>query len=71
MDNFHTGNINNLGELLRNENFFLIEHDIIKPYATPESIDEIYHLDCPASPPKYQKDPIYTSKINFIGTLNM
>jgi len=71
LDNFHTGNINNLGELLRNDNFFLIEHDIIKPYATPESIDEIYHLACPASPPKYQKDPIYTSKVNFIGTLNI
>tara|TARA_Y100000816_G_scaffold103666_1_gene72290 strand:- start:646 stop:1575 length:930 start_codon:yes stop_codon:yes gene_type:complete len=71
LDNFYTGNINNLGELLRNENFFLIDHDIIEPYITPESIDEIYHLACPASPPKYQKDPIYTSKINFIGTLNI
>lgn len=71
LDNFYTGNINNLGELLRNENFFLIDHDIIEPYITPESIDEIYHLACPASPPKYQKDPIYTSKVNFIGTLNI
>lgn len=71
LDNFYTGNINNLGELLKNEKFFLIHHDIIEPYITPESIDEIYHLACPASPPKYQKDPIYTSKVNFIGTLNI
>ena len=34
LDNFYTGNINNLGELLRNENFFLFYHDIIEPYIT-------------------------------------
>ena len=36
-----------------------------------QDIDEIYHLACPASPPKYQQDPIYTCKINFMGTLNL
>ena len=28
-------------------------------------------MACPASPPKYQQDPIYTLKINFIGVLNL
>tara|TARA_B100000282_G_C31735689_1_gene493309 strand:- start:1297 stop:2226 length:930 start_codon:yes stop_codon:yes gene_type:complete len=71
LDNFHTGNINNIGELLSHDRFCLIDHDIIKPIFIEQSIDEIYHLACPASPPKYQEDPIYTSKINFIGTLNL
>ena len=28
-------------------------------------------MACPASPPKYQADPIYTSKVCYIGTLNI
>lgn len=30
-----------------------------------------YHLASPASPKQYQKDPIYTTKTNVWGTLNM
>ena len=33
--------------------------------------DGIWHLACPASPKYYGKDPIETSKINFIGTYNL
>lgn len=71
LDNFFTGNINNIKHLLVNKNFILIEHDIINSIDIDGPIDEIYHLACPASPPKYQLDPIYTSKISFIGTLNV
>ena len=35
------------------------------------AIDEIFNLACPASPPHYQKDPIFTTKTNVLGTLNM
>jgi UDP-glucuronate decarboxylase len=35
------------------------------------NVDEIYNLACPASPPKYQIDPIFTLKTNFIGTMNL
>jgi nucleoside-diphosphate-sugar epimerase len=56
---------------MNDENFTLIEHDIIEPIFIEQDIDEIYHLACPASPPKYQEDPIYTCKINFIGTMNL
>ena len=71
LDNFYTGNINNIGELLSDDRFSLIEHDIVQPIFIEQDIDEIYHLACPASPPKYQQDPIYTCKINFMGTLNL
>ena len=56
---------------MNHENFTLIQHDIIEPIFIEQDIDEIYHLACPASPPKYQEDPIYTCKINFIGTMNL
>ena len=33
--------------------------------------DEIYNLACPASPPKYQKNPIHTIKTCTIGLMNI
>ena len=69
LDNFITGNKSNIDHLLGHKNFKLIEHDITNPIDL--EIDKIWHLACPASPKQYQKDPIKTTKINFIGTLNM
>lgn len=71
VDNLYTGKLENIKDLFDNPLFTFIEHDITIPLNIKEEIDEIYHLACPASPPKYQKDPIYTLKINFIGTMNM
>jgi len=71
VDNFFTGKKKNIKNLLQNKNFLFIKHDLIKPLEIDEAIDQIYHLACPASPPKYQIDPIYTLKINFMGTLNI
>jgi UDP-glucuronate decarboxylase len=71
IDNLYTGNINNISHLLNNPNFKFIKQDIIEPFTLDYNIDEIYNLACPASPPKYQKDPINTLKINFIGVLNL
>ena len=71
VDNLNTGFIKNIKELLSNNNFKYINHNIINPLLIKENIDEIYHLACPASPPKYQIDPIYTLKTIFIGTMNL
>ena len=71
VDNLNTGFIENINELLSNNNFKYINHNIINPILIEENIDEIYHLACPASPPKYQIDPIYTLKTIFIGTMNL
>lgn len=35
------------------------------------TVDQIYHLASPASPPNYMYNPIKTLKTNTIGTLNM
>ena len=69
LDNFLTGNINNIKHWLDNKNFKLIEHDVIQPIQV--NVDKIWHLACPASPIKYQIDPISTTKINFLGSYNM
>jgi len=69
IDNFATSSIDNIRALLSNKNFTFIKHDIIKPIDL--EIDWIFNFACPASPPLYQKDPIFTLKTNFIGSLNM
>ena len=71
LDNLYTGSIQNIRPFLENPYFEFLEHDIIEPLEIEGNIDQIYNLACPASPPKYQKDPIYTLKVNFIGILNL
>ena len=71
LDNNFTGNLYNISSIKNHENFSYIYHDVLNPLTLDTDIDQIYHLACPASPPKYQADPIYTSKVCYIGTLNM
>jgi len=71
LDNNYTGKVSNIQNLLDKQNFHYIQHDIINPIILNNNIDQIFHLACPASPPKYQKDPIYTAKTCFIGSLNV
>jgi UDP-glucuronate decarboxylase len=69
LDNFSTGRHENINHLLNRSSFTLISHDITKPLEL--KVDEIYNLACPASPPKYQFDPIGTMKTSVIGSINM
>ncbi len=69
LDNFYTGNKDNVSHLLRNPHFELIRHDIINPVYL--EVDEIYNLACPASPVHYQLNPIKTIKTNVIGVINV
>lgn len=71
VDNFYTGRMKNIEPLIGNERFKLLEHDITEPLDFAEEIHEIYNLACPASPPHYQKDPVYTTKVNVFGILNV
>ena len=71
LDNLYTGSIENIKHLFGNPKFKFMNHDIINPLYIPFKIDQIYNLACPASPPKYQQDPIYTLKVNFQGVLNL
>lgn len=69
VDNFYTGEKENIVSFLNNPYFELIRHDITFPlYA---EIDEIYNLACPASPIHYQNNPVQTTKVNVHGSINL
>jgi len=70
LDNLFTGNLKNIKEFEKNDNFEFVNHDITKPYYR-DNIDEIYNLACPASPIHYQSNPIKTIKTCTIGVINM
>ncbi len=69
LDNFFTGQKNNIADLLNSPGFELIRHDITEPILL--EVDQIYNLACPASPIHYQYNPVKTIKTNILGTLNM
>lgn len=71
LDNFSTGNIDNIKKYNLCNNFTFIEHDIQIPLKIDYEVDRIWHLACPASPLHYQKDPINTIKTCFLGTYNL
>lgn len=69
LDNYFTGNKDNVRHLLDNHNFELVRHDVTTPFYA--EVDEIYNLACPASPPHYQYNPIKTMKTSIYGAMNM
>ena len=69
VDNFFTGNKNNILPFLDNKCFELLRHDITFPLYV--EVDEIYNLACPASPIHYQFDPVQTTKTSVHGAINM
>jgi len=73
LDNFFTGSRKNIEDLMENENFASIPHDITKPLpvALIGGVDQIYNFACPASPIHYQFDPIETIKANTQGVINV
>lgn len=71
VDNLGSGAKNNVKTLLKNKNFRLMKHDIIKPLRIGGKIDQIYHLASRASPKDFEKYPIEIALTNSIGTFNM
>jgi len=69
IDNFFSGNKDNIRHLSSHPYFELVRHDIIHPFFA--EVDNIYHLACPASPIHYQYNAIKTIKTNVMGTINM
>ncbi len=69
VDNYFTGNKNNIKHLMGNDRFELIRHDVTFPLYI--EVDEIYNLACPASPIHYQHDPVQTTKTSVHGAINM
>ena len=72
MDNYRTGSRKNIKHLKGNSDFEIVKKDLLDPLDF--KVDRIFNMACPASPPRYQKDPIGTIKINttaMIGLLEL
>jgi len=69
VDNFYTGSKSNIQDLLGNEKFELVRHDVTFPLFI--EVDAIMNLACPASPIHYQKHPVQTTKTSVLGAINM
>jgi UDP-glucuronate decarboxylase len=69
LDNLFTGSKTNIHEHLTNPRFEFIRHDVTIPIFL--EVDGIYNLACPASPVKYQIDPVQTMKTSVHGAINM
>lgn len=69
VDNFQTGQWNNIRHLDDRTGFEVIEHDVTVPLFV--EADQIFNLACPASPEHYQYDPVRTLKTSVLGAINM
>ena len=72
VDDLSTGRHSNIADLTSNPRFVLVKRDIRLPLRLDLlDVRQVYNLACPASPPKYQTDPIRTAETCFIGTRNL
>jgi UDP-glucuronate decarboxylase len=69
VDNYFTGNKQNILPLLGNPLFEAVRHDVTFPLYI--EVDQIYNMACPASPIHYQQDPVQTTKTSVHGAINM
>jgi UDP-glucuronate decarboxylase len=69
VDNFYTGNRQNVSEFFANPKFELLRHDVTSPLFV--EVDGIFNLASPASPVHYQMHPVQTIKTNLIGSINL
>ncbi len=69
VDNFYTGRRQNIRQLVAHPLFEVLRHDITFPLYV--EVDQIYNLACPASPVRYQFDPVQTTKSSVHGAINM
>jgi UDP-glucuronate decarboxylase len=69
LDNYFTGQKQNIVHLIGNPYFELVRHDVTMPFFI--EVDEIYNLACPASPIHYQYNAIKTMKTSVMGAINM
>lgn len=69
LDNLFTGYKRNIAHLIEHKRFTFMRWDITQPLKF--EADQVYNLACPASPVAYRYDGIETTKISFLGTLNL
>jgi dTDP-glucose 4,6-dehydratase len=68
VDNFVTGNPDNIAHLFADKRFSFIHQDITQYIYVKGSLDAILHFASPASPVDYLELPIQTLKVGSLGT---
>lgn len=79
-DCYFTGTLGEINERSKNNIYNLqqeyptqlviYDHNIIEPFTIEGPVDQIYNLACPASPPRYQTTPLFTTDTCYIGLKN-
>ena len=69
LDDFSTGTVANIRDLLGHSRFTLLEQDVRADVDV--AVDEIYNLACPASPAAYLADPDRTTRVSLLGAINL
>jgi UDP-glucuronate decarboxylase len=69
VDNLYTGSQRNISHLRSHPEFEFLRHDVTFPLYV--EVDGIFNLACPASPVRYQKNPVQTFKTSVHGAINM
>jgi dTDP-glucose 4,6-dehydratase len=71
VDNFCTGNPDNLAHLAGNPLFRFQEWDICRPFdPDPGPLDFVFNMASPASPPEYLRLAVETLRVGSVGTEN-
>ena len=70
VDNLLTGSTENISDLMDNDNFSFIEHDVQNHIEIENKVDYVLHFASAASPKAYTEHPVNTLKAGSIGTLN-
>lgn len=70
LDNFITGNPDNIAHLMGNPKFEFLHHNISTYTYVAGPLDGILHFASPASPVDYLEHPIATLKVGALGTHN-
>ncbi len=70
LDNFITGNPENIAHLMGHERFEFVQHNISTYTYVSGPLDGVLHFASPASPIDYLEHPIATLKVGALGTHN-
>ena len=70
LDNFITGNADNIAHLTGNDRFEFVRHNISTFTYVAGPLDGVLHFASPASPVDYLEHPIATLKVGALGTHN-
>jgi len=71
LDNLISGDMANIAPFISHPGFRFIQQDILSLPKIAGPVHEIYNMACPASPPRYQHDPIHTMRTCFEGSKNL